>query len=105
MSIVTINPDILGGTPCFTGTRVPADTLFVYLSRRYTLDEFLEQFPSVWRDQAVEALELARRGLLELTSGPAQQRKAAGSGSCLTRTCPTISGICSSATTSAPSRT
>jgi len=56
--------DILGGTPVFVGTRVPAQTLFDYLDGGDTLDEFLHQFPSVKREQALAALEMARDSLL-----------------------------------------
>lgn len=62
--IVHSNPEILGGTPVFIGTRVPAQSLFDYLEAGESLDEFLRQFPSVTRDQAVAALELARAALL-----------------------------------------
>ena len=56
--------EILGGTPVFVGTRVPAQTLFDYLQGGETLDEFLHQFPSVKREQALAALEMARDSLL-----------------------------------------
>ena len=56
---ITIDPEIQGGTPCFTGTRVPVQSLFDYLARGRSLDYFLEQFPSVKRDQAIEVLEQA----------------------------------------------
>ena len=62
--IVHSNPDILGGTPVFVGTRVPIQSLFDYLEGGETLDEFLRQFPSVRRDQAIAALDLARATLL-----------------------------------------
>ncbi len=52
-------PDILGGTPCFAGTRVPFQTLLDYLEAGQPLDEFLLDFPSVARDQAVAALQQA----------------------------------------------
>jgi uncharacterized protein (DUF433 family) len=52
-------PDILGGTPCFAGTRVPFQTLLDYLEAGQPLDEFLSDFPSVARDQAVTALQQA----------------------------------------------
>ena len=54
------DPEILGGTPVFVGTRVPVKSLFDYLEAGDSLDEFLESFPSVTREQAVAALELAR---------------------------------------------
>ena len=62
--VIHSDPDILGGTPVFVGTRVPAQSLFDYLEGGETLDEFLHQFPSVRRDQALAALELARDSLL-----------------------------------------
>jgi uncharacterized protein (DUF433 family) len=64
ISIVHSDPEILGGTPVFVGTRVPVQTLFDYLEGGDTLDEFLRQFPSVRREQAIAALELARDSLL-----------------------------------------
>ncbi len=59
-SVIHRDPAILGGTPVFVGTRVPAQTLFDYLEAGDSLDAFLEQFPSVSRDQAVAALAMAR---------------------------------------------
>jgi uncharacterized protein (DUF433 family) len=63
-SVIHSDPEILGGTPVFVGTRVPVQSLFDYLEAGDSLDEFLRQFPSVRRDQAIEALEIARRTLL-----------------------------------------
>jgi len=63
-AIIHSDPEILGGTPVFVGTRVPAQTLFDYLEGGETLDEFLHQFPSVKREQALAALEMARDSLL-----------------------------------------
>lgn len=63
-SVVKIDPEILGGTPCFVGTRVPIKTLFDYVEGGDTIDTFLEQFPSVRRQQAVQLLEDSRRALL-----------------------------------------
>jgi uncharacterized protein (DUF433 family) len=54
---ITIDPEIQGGTPCFSGTRVPVKSLFDYLARGRSLDYFLEQFPSVTRAQATQVLE------------------------------------------------
>jgi uncharacterized protein (DUF433 family) len=59
-AIVHSDPDILGGTPVFVGTRVPVQTLFDYLEGGETLDEFLRQFPSVDRETAIAALAIAR---------------------------------------------
>ncbi len=64
LAIVHSDPEILGGTPVFVGTRVPVQSLFDYLEGGETLDEFLHQFPSVKRDQATAALEMARDSLL-----------------------------------------
>lgn len=62
--VVHSDPDILGGTPVFTGTRVPLRSLFDYLEGGDSLDEFLRQFPSVKREQAIAALALAHEALL-----------------------------------------
>jgi len=62
--VIHSDPEILGGTPVFVGTRVPAQSLFDYLEGGETLDEFLRQFPSVTREQAIAALDLARDSLL-----------------------------------------
>ena len=62
--VVHTDPEILGGTPVFVGTRVPAQTLFDYLEGGESIDEFLHQFPSVTRAQAVAALEFAKESVL-----------------------------------------
>ena len=59
-AVVHSDPEILGGTPVFVGTRVPVKTLYDYLEAGDALDEFLDNFPSVSRDQAIAALELGR---------------------------------------------
>jgi uncharacterized protein (DUF433 family) len=59
-TLVSRNLEIMSGTPCFTGTRVPVQTLFDYLEGTSTLDDFLGDFPSVARESAVAVLELAR---------------------------------------------
>jgi uncharacterized protein (DUF433 family) len=59
-SVVVSDPEILGGTPCFRGTRVPIDSLIDYLEAGDSLDEFLDNFPSVSREAAVAALEEAK---------------------------------------------
>jgi len=61
--IVHTDPDILGGTPVFVGTRVPMRTLLDYLEAGDSLDVFLDHFPSVSREQAIAALELAKKML------------------------------------------
>lgn len=62
--VVKIDPDILGGTPCFSGTRVPVKILFDYLEGGDSLDAFLDEFPSVRHEQAVALLEESRQALL-----------------------------------------
>ncbi|HXM49836.1 MAG TPA: DUF433 domain-containing protein [Pyrinomonadaceae bacterium] len=62
--LITIDPDILGGAPVFKGTRVPVKTLFEYLERDYSLEEFLECFPSVTRELALQVLERSEQALL-----------------------------------------
>jgi len=63
-SVIVRNPEILGGVPCFRGTRVPFQNLLDYLEAGDTLDQFLEQFPTVTRRMAIEALESAKDSLL-----------------------------------------
>ena len=62
--LVTTNPNILGGTPVFKGTRVPIRSLFEYLEKGYSLEEFLECFPTVSKEIACQILELSEAGLL-----------------------------------------
>ncbi len=62
--VIQSDPEIMGGTPVFAGTRVPVKTLLDYLEAGDPLDEFLDDFPSVSRDQAVAALQLAKEMLL-----------------------------------------
>ncbi|MFA7269669.1 MAG: DUF433 domain-containing protein [Sterolibacterium sp.] len=64
-NIVTTDPEILGGTPVFTGTRVPIAVLFENLADGLTLDEILDSYPTLKREQALAALEQAE-SLLEL---------------------------------------
>ena len=64
VSVVHQDPEIMGGTPVFVGTRVPFQTLLDYLEAGDPLGEFLEDFPSVSRDQAVAALEQAKDALI-----------------------------------------
>lgn len=62
-TVIHSDPDILGGTPVFVGTRVPFRNLIDYLERNHSLDEFLESFPTVSREQAVAALEAAHEAV------------------------------------------
>lgn len=62
--LITTDPDILGGTPVFKGTRVPLKSLFEYLENDYSLEEFLQCFPSVTREMAREVLECSEQALL-----------------------------------------
>ncbi len=59
IDVINIDNEILGGTPVFRGTRVPIETLFVHLEKGIPLEEFLEDFPTVTREQAVEILDIA----------------------------------------------
>jgi uncharacterized protein (DUF433 family) len=62
--LITVNPEILGGTPVFKGTRVPVRTLFEYLERGYSLEEFIECFPSVTKEMTRRMLERSEAALL-----------------------------------------
>ncbi len=68
--LIHSDPDILGGTPVFVGTRVPVKTLMDYLEAGDSLDEFLDHFPSVSREQAVAVLELAKEMLMTYANTP-----------------------------------
>ena len=63
-TVVSVSPEILGGTPVFQGTRVPIKTLFDYLESGETIEMFLDQFPSVKREQVLSVLEESQRRLL-----------------------------------------
>ena len=63
--VVTRDADIMGGTPVFRGTRVPVQTLLDYLEAGESIDDFLDGFPSVSREQVVSFLEQAKDRLLE----------------------------------------
>ncbi len=66
MKVINIDKEILGGTPVFNGTRVPIKNLFDYLETGETIDEFLDDFPSVKREQVVKLLEFSEQ--IELIS-------------------------------------
>lgn len=59
--VITVDPEILGGQPVFKGTRVPIETLFDHLEDGVSLDEFLEDFDTVKREQAVAVMEIASK--------------------------------------------
>jgi uncharacterized protein (DUF433 family) len=63
-NIVQSSPDVLGGTPVFAGTRVPIQTLIEYLEGGETIDDFLDGFPSVTREQVIDFLEQAKQRML-----------------------------------------
>ena len=64
-SVVTSTPDIMGGTPVFAGTRVPIQTLIDYLKGGESIDDFLEGFPTVSREQVVALLEEAEEQIVK----------------------------------------
>ena len=66
--VISINSAIMHGTPCFTGTRVPVQTLLDYNEEGDTLDSFLKDFSTVKRNQAIQFLELAKQQLIECVS-------------------------------------
>jgi len=66
--VVSRNPDIMGGAAVFAGTRVPVQTLLDYLEAGESIDDFLEGFPTVTREQVIAFLEEAKDRLIEATS-------------------------------------
>jgi uncharacterized protein (DUF433 family) len=62
--VIVVDPEVMNGTPCFRGTRVPFKNLMDYLEGGHSLGEFLAQFPSATREMAVQALEEAKDSLL-----------------------------------------
>lgn len=66
--LITSSPDVLGGTPVFAGTRVPVQTLIDYLEGGETIDDFLEGFPTVTREQVIAFLEEAKDRMLTAAS-------------------------------------
>ncbi len=67
MKEITIDPDILGGMPVFAATRVPVESLFDHLEAGDSLDDFLQSFPDVRRDQALNVLEASKTMILRET--------------------------------------
>ena len=72
-SVIHSRKDTMGGTPVFKGTRVPLKNLFDYLAGGYSLDEFLDDFPSASREQAIRALDMAREVLEQMAYEAAAQ--------------------------------
>ena len=68
--VISIKPDTVSGTPCFVGTRVPIKSLFDYLEAGDDLDEFLDQFPSVTREAAIQLLEDSRHAVRTAQRAP-----------------------------------
>lgn len=66
--IINIDPETMGGTPVFKGTRVPVQSLFDHLGGNVPLEEFLDDFPTVSKDQATTLLEMAAAAILEKAS-------------------------------------
>jgi len=66
--VISCNPEVMGGTAVFSGTRVPVQTLLDYLESGESIDDFLAGFPSVNREQVVEFLEQAKDRLVAATS-------------------------------------
>ncbi len=73
-TLIERSEDILGGAPVFAGTRVPVQTLIDYLQAGERLDDFLADFPTVTREQAVGVLELAKAALLAEPPAPSRGR-------------------------------
>ena len=66
--LITVDPDILGGTPVFRGTQVPIKTLFEYIEDNYTLEQSLECFPTVTGEMARQVLECSESALVSTTA-------------------------------------
>lgn len=64
--VIQIDPEILSGMPTFKGTRVPIKNLFDYYSKGHTIDEFLEDFPSVSKNQVLELLQVLQNQALKI---------------------------------------
>ena len=67
-TVISCSPDVMGGTPVFSGTRVPVQTLLDYLEGGESIDDFLAGFPTVSRDQVVAFLEQAKDRLVAAVS-------------------------------------
>ena len=67
-SIITISPEIMGGTPVFAGTRVPVQTFLDYLKAGESINDFLDGFPTGTREQVITLLEEAEKRLIEMVA-------------------------------------
>ena len=76
-SVIRSDPDIQGGAPVFVGTRVPIGNLFDWLEAGDSIEDFLESFPSVTREQVTETLALARKALVGVSAEPRVRARAA----------------------------
>ncbi len=65
-SLITSSPDVMGGTPVFAGTRVPVQTLLDYLKAGESIDDFLEEFPTVSKEQVIHFLEEAEEQIVKM---------------------------------------
>jgi uncharacterized protein (DUF433 family) len=81
-TVIHSDPNILGGTPVFRGTRVPVKNLVDYRAAGDSLDGFLDHFPSVKREQAVAVLELAAKELLPACARLERQRERRAAAAC-----------------------
>ncbi len=66
--IISVSPEIMGGTPVFAGTRVPAQTLLDYLKAGESIDDFLDGFPTVTREQVIALLEEAGKQVIGMVA-------------------------------------
>lgn len=66
--IITTSPDVMGGTPVFSDTRVPIQTLLDYFKAGESIDDFLDGFPTVTREQVISLLEEAEKQLIDITT-------------------------------------
>lgn len=66
--VIHTDPEIMGGTPVFVGTRVPVQSFFDYLEAGDSLEEFLEAFPTVSREQTIVTLEIARKAVTAIAA-------------------------------------
>lgn len=66
--IITSSPDVMGGTPVFAGTRVPVQTLLDYLKAGESIDDFLDGFPTVSREQVIAFLEEAEEQIIKMVA-------------------------------------